>query len=184
VSARAALADRWAALAPRERALLVAAAAISATFAAWLGVALVRDDLAALRARVAGRERELAAVRQLAATLASDPAPVALDPADAPSLLARLEDAAAAVVGRERIVEMTPAADAAADDGERAERIALRVSDASLAEVVRLLHDLETEPGLAVARLELRKHADDPGRFAATLEVARLATAPAAEGTP
>jgi hypothetical protein len=52
--------------------------------------------------------------------------------------------------------------------------VALRIAGASLADVVRLLHGLESgSPRLAVARLELRKHPDDPTRFDATIEVGR-----------
>ena len=76
------------------------------------------------------------------------------------------------------LAAMTPAV-AARDGGRREERVALRLAGASLAEVVRLLHVLETATTpLPVARLELRKHPDDPGRFDATVEVARLAGSP------
>ena len=54
------------------------------------------------------------------------------------------------------------------------ERVALRVTGALLAEVVRLLHALEAKPPpLGVVRLELRKPPDAPRRFDATIEVAR-----------
>jgi len=154
----------------RERGFLAAAAAIAAVVIVLDVAAAVRDDLATLRARVRARERELADVRRAAATLArSVPADEA---AAAP--LARLETAAVAVVGRERIAAMTPTP---AEAGE--ERVALRVAGTSLAETIALLHGLETTtPPLHVARLEMRKHPDDAARFDVTLEVAATGTRP------
>jgi len=74
---------------------------------------------------------------------------------------------------------MTPTA-APQGEGLREERVALRLSGASLAETVRLLHTLESaDPPLLVTRVALRKHPDDAHRFDATFEVSRLmATAP------
>jgi hypothetical protein len=155
------LADR----SPRERRLLATAAGVTGLVVAWQTAVVVRDDFAALRARVAGHERELADVRRLAATVGRDAAPPASDTTGA-SLLSRLEGTAGAVVGRERIASMTPAAGVAENP-----RVALRVVNASLVETVRLLHALERD-ALGVARLELRKHPDDPAQFDAMIEVA------------
>ena len=148
----------------RERRLLAAAGLVTTIVVAWQATAAGRDDLTALRARVAGHERELADVRRLAATIGQEGAPTT--DATGASLLSRLEGTAGAVVGRERIASMTPAAGVA--DGPR---VALRVVNASLVETVRLLHALERD-ALGVARLELRKHPDDPAHFDATIEVA------------
>ena len=171
------LAAWLAGLSARERTLVAAAAATAAlALVARSGLAL-RDDLATLRARVAGHERELAAVRRAAAALRRG-APAAGEAADAPALLARLEAAASDAVGRERIASMTPAA-GAVEDGLAEERVTLAVRGTSLADTVRLLHRLETaEPPLHVARLALRKHPDDPAHFDATVEVAELHAAP------
>ena len=164
-------------LSARERTLVAAAAATAALALVARGGLALRDDLATLRARVAGHERELAAVRRAAATLRRG-APAAGEAADSPALLARLEAAASDAVGRERIASMTPAA-GAVEDGLAEERVALAVRGTSLADTVRLLHRLETaEPPLHVARLELRKHPDDPAHFDATVEVAELHAAP------
>jgi hypothetical protein len=160
---------------PRERTVLGIAAAVTLAVVAASGVLGVRDDLAALRARVAGHERELGEVRRLAALLRRGGAPAARGGPDESSLLTRLEAAAAGVVGRERIAGMTPAT-AALEDGVQEERVALRLAGASLPEVVRLLHAVEAgDAPLDVARLELRKHPDDASRFDATIEVVRLA---------
>jgi hypothetical protein len=170
-----ALADRaraaLEALSPRERTLLALATALGLAVAVGAGALALRDDLATLRARVAGRERELRDVRRLAAALRRlGPAP---DAAAGAVPIARLEAVADETVGHERIAGMTPAA--TPDDP-----VALRVSGASLAEIVRLMHELETgPPPLAIVRLELRKLPDDRRRFDATLEVA-----PGAGGPP
>ena len=165
-------------LSARERTLVAAAAATVGLGLIACGVLALRDDLSALRARVAGHEHELAAVRRAAAALRGSGAPAAGEAADAPALLARLEAAASDAVGRERIASMTPAA-GAVEDGLAEERVALAVRGASLADTVRLLHRLETaDPPLHIARLELRKHPDDPAHFDATVEVAELHAAP------
>jgi hypothetical protein len=172
-----ALAARLAALSTRERALLAVAAATTTVVLAVLAAVAVRDDLATLRARVAAHERELLDVRRDAAVLRRGAAVPAGD-GDGASLLARLETTAGGIVGRERIASMTPAA-GAVEDGLAEERVAVRVTGASLADTVRLLHTLETaSPPLHVARLELRKHPDDASRFDATVEVAELRAAP------
>jgi len=156
----------------RERTLLAAAAASAVVAVLALATLAVHDDLAALRRRVAAHERELAGVRVLARRLvAGRPARAA---AEGTSLLADVQEAADRVVGRGRIASLTPASGPAAD-GVAEERVALRLSDAALAEVVGLLHALET--AAHVVRLELRKHPDDPARFEATVEVARLRAA-------
>ena len=172
------LAAWLATLSARERTLVVAAAAAAGLGLVASGVLGVRDDLATLGARVAGHERELAAVRRAAAALRRDGAPAAGEAADTPALLARLEAAATDAVGRERIASMTPTT-SPVEDGLAEERVALAVRGASLADTVRLLHRLETaDPPLHVARLELRKRPDDPAHFDATVEVAELHAAP------
>ena len=133
------------ALSARERALLSAAIGLAVGLSLLLGVRTGLDDLALHRARVAGLERELVQVRRLAARVRREGVPAAPEP-DAPSLVTRLEAAAADAVGRERIASMIPA--------EHEDRMALRVVGASLAQVVHLLHTVESgPPALAVTRL-------------------------------
>jgi hypothetical protein len=165
-------------LSTRERTLLMGAAAAVGLMLATSGALAIRDHLVVLRARVAGQERELAAVRRAAAALRRDAETPADEATDATALLARLEAAAGAVVGREHIAGMTPTA-GPVEDGLTEERVALSVRGASLADTVHLLHRLETaEPPLHVARLQLRKHPDEPARFDATVEVAALHATP------
>jgi type II secretory pathway component PulM len=162
-------------LAPRERRLLGAAAAVAGLVVVTHLALSTWDGVAALRSRVAGRERELAAVQALAARLRSGVAPA--DAAE-PPLVTRLEQVATGTVGRERIADMTPGTEQLGA-GVQEERVTLRVSGASLAEVVSLLHALEVGPvPLPVARLELRKLPATQAQFAATIEVARTRRTP------
>jgi cell division septum initiation protein DivIVA len=145
----------------RERRLVAAAAAVALVAAVVSGLAAVHDDLARLRARVEGHERELAQVRRLAATLRAAPAAT-----DDTALLTRVQAAADAAGLTERVAAMTPSTD------DRDQRLAVRVAGASLADTVHLLHELDADaPGPRVARLGLRTHPDDPRRFDLTLEV-------------
>ena len=149
-------------LGERERRLVVAGAALAGVLAAVMAVVAVRDDLASLRARVTARERELQQVRRLATSLGPARAPSVVDGA----LLTRLQAATDAAALADRVTAMTPA-----PDGEPA-RLGVRVSGASLAETVRLLHQLDQDGApLGVGRLALRKHPDDPRRFDVTLEI-------------
>ena len=152
----------------RER-RLVAARSPSRSRAWGSRARSLRDDHATLVARVAAHERELAQVRRLAATLVD-----ARTSDDVPSLTARLDAAAGAAGIGDRVASMTPAGGVGADAS-----LALRVSGASLAETVALLHALENGGApVAIARLGLRKHPDDPGRFDVTLEVEAVRTTP------
>lgn len=150
-------------LGERERRLVLAAAGLAVAVAAALALGAVHDDLTALRDRVAAHERELAQVRRLAATLG----PVRAPSHDDGALLTRLQAATDAAALGDRVTAMTPTTDA------EPARLALRVSGASLAETVRLLHLLDEDGApLGVGRLALRKHPDDPRRFDVTLEIA------------
>ena len=150
----------------REQRLLAAAALVSVVLVVVGTVAAAHDDLEALRARVAGHERTLTEVRRLAAILRRS-APSA-DGAPAAPVATRLETTAREVVGRERVAGISPVT---ADGGPHA--VALRVAGATLDEVVALLHACERQqPPLAVTRVALRKHPDDPAHLEATVEVA------------
>ena len=169
------LRDALARFAPRERRLLGAAAAVAGLVVVTHLALSAWDGAAALRSRVAGRERELAAVQGLAARLRNGIAPA--DAAE-PPLVTRLEQVATGTVGRERIADMTPGTEQLGA-GVQEERVTLRVSGASLAEVVSLLHALEVGPvPLPVARLELRKLPATQAQFAATIEIARTRRTP------
>jgi hypothetical protein len=150
----------------RERRLVAAAATLLALVAIASLLVAVHDDLARLRARVGGHERELAQVRRLAATLGT--APVA---PDGGTLLTRVQTATDAAGLAERVAAMTPGPTSGRPD-DREGSLSVRVTGASLADTVRLLHELDADAtGPAVSRLGLRKHPDDPRRFDLTLEV-------------
>jgi len=149
----------------RERRLLTLAgvcALVLLTGGATIGV---RNDLQRLRARVEARTLELAQIRRLAAA-----APGAPDTqSDGATLLSRLQAATDAAGVAERVAAMTPAE----TGSETSPRLAVRMTGASLAETVQLLHALDRDPPmLGVPRLTLRRHPDDPRRFDVTLEVA------------
>jgi hypothetical protein len=168
----------WAAsLSPRERALVAGALVLTGLLAAAGIVQAVRDDLGALRARVAGHERDLREVRRLALALGHGGVPTFAGSDEPASVIAMFEAAADGVVGRERLASLAPTT-GPAEDGVVEERVTARVTGASLAETVRLLHALEAMADVGVTRLELRKHPDDPGRFEATVDVARLRATP------
>ena len=99
-------------LSPRERVLLVAAAVLTGLLGAAGIVKAVRDDLATLRARVAGHERELREVRRLALALGRGAGPTSDGTGEAASVIAMLEAAAESVVGRERLVSDLPRGEA------------------------------------------------------------------------
>jgi hypothetical protein len=156
---------------PRERLLLGIVTTIAAVVGCGAIALAIHADLSRLDAAVAARERELAALRRLATELGPAPIPA---PAGGPSLVTRLENAATAVVGRPRIAALTPAT-TALPEGLHEERVTLRIAGTSLGELVRLLHGLgSAEPPIEIARLELRKHPDDPHHFDATIEAARI----------
>ena len=153
----------------RERRLVGAAAAVTAAVTA-VGLAVAAwDDVVGLQERVAARERELAAVRRLAGTVAgARPAT-----GDDGALMTRVQSATDAARLGDRVAAMTPDTTTTAD-GAATPRLSVRVSGASLAETVQLLHALDDAAApLDVARLALAKHPDDPRRFELTLDLAQ-----------
>ena len=159
----------------RERRLLGAAAAVTAVVTVAAVALAAWDDVAALRERVAARERELAAVRRLDGTVAG------ARPAggDDGALMTRVQAATDAARLGDRVAAMTPDTTAAAD-GSATARLSVRVSGASLAETVQLLHALDDGAApLDVPRLTLTKHLDDPRRFELTLDLAQGASSAA-----
>ena len=160
------LASWWEARSPREQTLLrLAGAACALVLALRVGMDVIQD-LAATRARIESQERDLATVRRLARELVQRRTAAAS--ADDRPLVTRIEAAASAVVGHERIASMTPMV--GADDG-----VALRLVGASLGEVVRVLYDVE-QAGDRIDTVDLVKHPDDASRFDVTLEIARGGT--------
>jgi hypothetical protein len=147
----------------RERRLLALAAVVALVAVAGAGPITLRNDLRRLQARVEARRLELTQVRRLAAAArdTADAAP------DGGTLLGRLQAATDVAGVAERVAAMTPSEVGAET------RLAVRMSGASLADTVRLLHALDADAAtLGVPRLGLRKHPDDPRRFEVTLEVA------------
>jgi hypothetical protein len=85
--------------------------------------------------------------------------------------MTRVQAATDAARLADRVAAMTPETTAAAD-GVVTSRLSVRVSGASLAETVQLLHALDDGAApLDVPRLTLTKHLDDPRRFELTLDL-------------
>src|SRR5262249_31832260 len=103
-----------AARAPRERVLLVAVGTIAVLAGVLTAALAIQADLASLEARVTSRERELVALRRLAADLGPTPSPA---PAGGPSLVTRLQPAPEAGGGRPRIAAPPRAAPGGAARG-------------------------------------------------------------------
>ena len=156
----------------RERRLLGTAAAVTVIVTVTAVALAAQDDLTTLGARVAARERELAAVRRLAGTVAgARPAT-----GDDGALTTRVQAATDAARLADRVAAMTPETTTAAD-GVVTSRLSVRVSGASLAETVQLLHALDDGAApLDVPRLTLTKHLDDPRRFELTIDLAQGAS--------
>jgi hypothetical protein len=159
--------QRWlAARTERERRLVAAAGTLTVLAAVATLLTSVHDDLARLRARVDGHERDLAQVRRLAAAVGTPSVT-----ADGTALLTRVQAATDAAGLTERVAAMTPGP-APGQSDDRDGSLSVRVAGASLSDTVRLLHELDADAsGPRVARLALRKHPDDPRRFDLTLEV-------------
>ena len=160
------LAAWWCARSPREQRLLRWTAVAVALVMGLRILTLVARDFGTASARLATEERDLAVVRRLAAELIRTRRAAAAG--DDTSLVTRMESAAATVVGRERIASMTPLVGPA--DG-----VAMRLVGASLGDTVRILHAVESADR-QVAKLDLVKHPDDPGRFDVVLEITGGAT--------
>jgi len=159
----------------RERRLLGVAAAVTAVVTLAAVALAAWDDVTSLRQRVAAREHELAAVRRLAGTVAGARAAGG----DDRELMTRVQAATDAAQLGDRVAAMTPDTTSAAD-GSATARLSVRVSGASLAETVQLLHALDDAAApLAVPRLTLTKHPDDSRRFELTLDLSQDASSAA-----
>lgn len=167
-------------LEPRERMMLATAAAITLALVAWLGVwdpltarlerldrriaAARRDrtEIARLLAKHARLSRELAELERRAGSEGGT------------SLFAQLELMTVPLVGRERIQAMNPSTHPV---GERfqEESVDLRLSGVTMADLVRLLYDVEDgRPPMSVSRLGFKRQYKDPALLDVTLVVSRL----------
>lgn len=161
----------WHARAPRERTLVLVAAAILAVTLGLRGWSAVRADLAALHRRVDVAERDWRAVRNLAARVGR----AGGDGAAPTALMPYLETVADSIVGRDHIAAMTPVL-ATETSGEQ---VSLRVVETSLEETVRLLHALEAgSADVRATALHLVEHPHAPGVLDAVVEVERRETRP------
>lgn len=157
----------WYERSAREQRLLWLAFALAGSVTLTTAALRGRDHFRALEASIEARRHELGTVRRLAAEVEHGRGAT---PVAAASWVAHVEAAATGIVGRERVAALSPAT---ADDGQR--HINLRISDATLAEVVALLYALEGDGGAQrVARLELFTRPGTEARFDVVTEVTTM----------
>ncbi|MEW6273160.1 MAG: type II secretion system protein GspM [Thermodesulfobacteriota bacterium] len=168
-------------LAPRERALVLAALAVTALLVLWLGVieplgdALSRLDRDVQRARNdAGSIGELVArYRTLRSEV--DALERGASAGDAgPSLFAQLESVSVPIAGRERIVAMNPSTRTISNELAQ-ELVEMRIEGITMRALVSLLHAVESrDPPMSVERIAVKRQYKDQSRVDATVVVARI----------
>jgi len=168
-------------LAPRERMLVLVAAAATALLVLWLGVveplgetltrldrevARARDDAASIGALVSRYEALRTEVDALERGAAADQGGA--------SLFAQLESISVPIAGRERIVAMNPSTREVA--GELAqETVEMRIEGITMRGLVSLLHAIENrDPPITLERVAVKRQYKDQSRVDATVVVARL----------
>lgn len=167
-------------LAPRERLLLGAAAAVAVLTLVWLLAATLAERRQTLAAQIGAAERdrtEVAALRDRYLRLRAEGDLVQQRLAGggtAFSLFSHLESVGREALGREHIAAMNPSTRAVSDDLQE-EDVEMRLSAVSLRDLTALLYRVEkTELPLLVSRLQMKKRFDQTHVFDATLVVGRL----------
>lgn len=168
-------------LAPRERALVLGAAAVTLLLILWLGVVEpLGDSLARLERDVARGREDAASIGDLVEryrTLRSEVDRLergATSEQGGASLFAQLEAIAVPVAGRERIIAMNPSTRAIGNELQQ-ELVEMRIEGITMRALVNLLYAVENrEPPIAVERVAVKRQYKDQTRIDATVVVARL----------
>ncbi len=168
-------------LQPRERRLVLGAAAVSALLVAWLGIVEpIQDSIATLDRGLAAARRDASTVGELAASYRSLEAEVGrLEDSlsgdrEANSAFARLESIAVPIVGREKITAMNPSTRTVADNLTE-ESVEMRVEGIPMRQLVSLLHAIEQrDKPMHLARVSFKRKYKNPELVDATLVVSRL----------
>lgn len=178
------LAERWLALAPRERTLLAGGGAI--LFVCLVFVLVVDpllDRLARAERQTIRKHKELQELTQVGAEYTTLNARLAqleqhLPPADGQfSMLAFLEDAAAAAQVRDRITAMQPQTPTVAQ-GYQETAVDVRLDGVPLPQLLDLLSQLEQAPyDTQVPHLQIKPKFDNPVYLEANLRVVTYAKA-------
>lgn len=168
-------------LQPRERRLVLGAAAVSTALVAWLGVVEpVQDSIATLDRGLAAARRDASTVGDLAAGYRSLKSEVGrLEESlsgdrETNSAFARLESIAVPIVGREKITAMNPSTRTVAD-GLTEESVEMRVEGIPMRQLVSLLHAIEQrDKPMHLARVSFKRKYKNPELLDATVVVSRL----------
>ena len=168
-------------LAPRERALVLGAVAVTLVLVVWLGileplgdslshldrdVARGRDDAASIGGLVARYRTLHAEVDGLERTAKGDQGGA--------SLFAQLESISVPIAGREHIVAMNPSTRTIGNELQQ-ELVEVRIEGITMRGLVDLLYAVENrDPPITVERLGVKRQYKDPTHVDATVVVARL----------
>ena len=168
-------------LAPRERALVLGAIAVTGVLILWLGVveplggALSGLDRDVTRARAdAGSIGDLVARYRALRSEVDALERGASAGAGGPSLFAQLESISVPIAGRERIIAMNPSTRAVGNELTQ-ELVEMRIEGITMRALVSLLYAIENrDPPIAVDRVAVKRQYKDQTRVDATVVVARL----------
>ncbi|MEA2624506.1 MAG: ral secretion pathway protein [Candidatus Binatota bacterium] len=170
-------------LAPRERLLVQIAAGVTALIIAYLVVGSFHSAQAALRTRIAAKERQLEQIQELRRAylqVKSQTERLTADYAERPqnfSVFSYLETAGTKTVTREKILAMSPSSKTVGDEFVE-ESVELRISGVTLPQMVGLLHQVENAPvPLRVSRLQMKKRFNEPYNFDVTMAVSTITRA-------
>lgn len=168
-------------LAPRERVMVIAAAAATLLLVLWLGVleplaaSLSRLDRDVTRARgdAASIGELVARYRALRTEVDALERAASADQGGA-SLFAQLESISVPIAGRERIISMNPST-RTVGNGLQEEMVEMRIEGITMRALVSLLYSIENrDPPMNVERLAVKRQYKDQSRVDATVVVARL----------
>lgn len=168
-------------LAPRERVMVVLAAAVTVLLVLWLAVIDPMSDWIARLDRDVARSREDAAtIGGLVAryrTLRSEVEGLersAKGDQGGSSLFAQLESISVPIAGRDRIVAMNPSTRTIGNELQQ-ELVEMRIEGITMRGLVQLLYAIDNhDPPISVERLAVKREYKDQSRVDATVVVARL----------
>jgi hypothetical protein len=168
-------------LAPRERALVLAALAVTALLVVWLGmVEPLRGALSRLERDVVRARSDAATIGELVARYRALRGEVdalergASADVSGPSLFAQLESVSVPIAGRERIVAMNPSTRTIGNELAQ-ELVEMRIEGITMRALVNLLYAIENrDPPISIERLAVKRQYKDQTRVDATVVVARI----------
>jgi hypothetical protein len=168
-------------LAPRERAMVLLAAAVTVLLVLWLGVIdPLSDSLARLDRDVARSREDAASIGGLVTRYRALRSEVdglersAKGDQGGASLFAQLESISVPIAGRDRIVAMNPSTRTIGNELQQ-ELVEMRIEGITMRGVVQLLYAIENhDPPISVERLAIKREYKDQSRIDATVVVARL----------